>query len=213
MEIPLPLDKLSFGGKDDVSSSDSLNKSDGQIFVVLVSAGSFNPPTYMHLRMFDHRIRMSELACQSSPFIMVDSWEAKQSSFQRTVKVLNRIRSFLTENGVFSQESLKVMLLCGSDLLESFATPGVWIPEQVRSICRDYGVVCICREGKNMEKIISVDEILSEYKTNILVVDEQVPNQISSTRLRDCLMRGRSIKYLTADEVIEYIQQHRLYVQ
>ncbi|XP_068636587.1 nicotinamide/nicotinic acid mononucleotide adenylyltransferase isoform X3 [Aristolochia californica] len=161
----------------------------------------------------DHRIRMSELACQSSPFIMVDSWEAKQSSFQRTVKVLNRIRSFLTENGVFSQESLKVMLLCGSDLLESFATPGVWIPEQVRSICRDYGVVCICREGKNMEKIISVDEILSEYKTNILVVDEQVPNQISSTRLRDCLMRGRSIKYLTADEVIEYIQQHRLYVQ
>jgi hypothetical protein len=27
--------------------------------------------------------------------------------------------------------SLKVMLLCGSDLLESFSTPGVWIPDQV----------------------------------------------------------------------------------
>ena len=31
----------------------------------------------------------------------------------------------------FLSGSLKVMLLCGSDLLESFSTPGVWIPEQV----------------------------------------------------------------------------------
>ena len=31
----------------------------------------------------------------------------------------------------FLSDSLKVMLLCGSDLLESFSTPGVWIPEQV----------------------------------------------------------------------------------
>jgi len=31
----------------------------------------------------------------------------------------------------FLSGSLKVMLLCGSDLLESFSTPGVWIPDQV----------------------------------------------------------------------------------
>lgn len=29
---------------------------------------------------------------------------------------------------------LKVMLVCGSDLLESFSTPGAWIPEQVNLI-------------------------------------------------------------------------------
>lgn len=28
-------------------------------------------------------------------------------------------------------ESLKVMLLCGSDLLKDICKPGVWIPEQV----------------------------------------------------------------------------------
>ena len=31
----------------------------------------------------------------------------------------------------FLSGSLKVMLLCGSDLLESFSTLGVWIPDQV----------------------------------------------------------------------------------
>ena len=35
---------------------------------------------------------------------------------------------------------------------------------QVRIICRDFGVVCIRREGQDIEKIISDDEILYEYK-------------------------------------------------
>ena len=29
-------------------------------------------------------------------------------------------------------DSLKCMLVCGSDLLHSFGIPGFWIPEQVR---------------------------------------------------------------------------------
>lgn len=100
MDIPLPLDKL-----DVSSTSESKEKS----YVVLVATGSFNPPTYMHLRLFelardalnlegytvigaylspvndaykkkglvsaDHRIQMCQLACKSSDFIMVDTWE------------------------------------------------------------------------------------------------------------------------------------------
>ncbi|KAI3982859.1 hypothetical protein MKX01_010342 [Papaver californicum] len=104
------------------------------------------------------------------------------------------------------------MLLCGSDLLESFCVPGVWIPEQIRALCKDYGIVCIRREGAGIEKIISGDEILNAYKNNIRVVDELISNQISSTRIRECISRGLSIKYLTVDEVIGYIRQHNLYL-
>jgi len=39
------------------------------------------------------------------------------------------IQSVVRKN--FLSDSLKVMLLCGSDLLESFSTPGIWIPDQV----------------------------------------------------------------------------------
>lgn len=137
-------------------------------YVVLLSAGSFNPPTYMHLRLFElardalnsegfsviggymspvndaykkrgllsaeHRISMCNLACRSSEFIMVDPWEANQSTFQRTLSVLSRIRSSLCDIGLVPSASLKVMLICGSDLLESFSTPKVWIPEQIRNL-------------------------------------------------------------------------------
>lgn len=216
------------------------------MYVVLVATGSFNPPTYMHLRMFElardalnsegyhviggymspvndaykkkglisaeHRIEMCELACKSSDFVMVDPWEAKQSNYQRTLTVLSRVKSFLCENGPLSTGSLKVILVCGSDLLESFSIPGVWIPEQAEAICRDFGVACIRRDGQDVEKIISSNDILNENKNNIKLVDELIPNQISSTRIRYCISKGLSVKYLTADEVIDYMQKHDLYL-
>ncbi|XP_058210808.1 nicotinamide/nicotinic acid mononucleotide adenylyltransferase-like isoform X4 [Rhododendron vialii] len=222
----------------------SFNSRD-KTYIVLVSTGSFNPPTYMHLRMFElardalklegfdviggymspvndaykkrglisakHRIELCHRACRSSEFIMVDPWEANQNTFQRTLTVLCRIKSSLVESGQISGDSLKVMLVCGSDLLESFSIPGAWIREQVMTICRDFGVVCIRREGQDVDKIICNDDILSEYKNNIKVVNEIVPNQISSTRIRDCILSGLSVKYLTSDEVIDYIKQHHLY--
>ncbi|KAK2659095.1 hypothetical protein Ddye_005628 [Dipteronia dyeriana] len=179
MEIPLPLDKLSL---------ESINKD--KVYVVLVATGSFNPPTFMHLRMFElardalnaegycviggymspvndaykkrglisaeHRIQLCNLACKSSKFIMVDPWEANQNSFQRTLTILSRIKKFLSEDGLISRgklESLKVMLVCGSDLLQSFGIPGIWIPEQVSTRCRDYGVLCIAEKVKMLTKL------------------------------------------------------------
>ncbi|KAK8506464.1 hypothetical protein V6N12_034195 [Hibiscus sabdariffa] len=209
MEIPLPLDKLSLPS----------NSNGDKFYVVLVATGSFNPPTLMHLRMFE----LARDALNSNGFCVIGGYmspvndaykkRAKQSSFQRSLTVLNRVTSFLTEGGLIRKESLKVMLVCGSDLLQSFSIPGFWIPEQVRAICKDYGVVCIRREGQDLEKIISGDEILNENRDYIKIVDELVPNQISSTRLRECISRGLSIKYLTIDEVIVYIGKQNLYLK
>lgn len=243
----MPTEKLSFPSlvASCVDDLDSHAKDGHMKCVILVSTGSFNPPTYMHLRMFelakdalqakgyfvmggymspvndaygkkgllsaDHRIRLCELATKSSSFVMVDPWEAQQNSYQRTLTVLTRIRKSLCESGLVKEESLGVMLLCGSDLLESFSMPGVWIPDQVRIICRDFGVVCIRREGKDIEKLISTSEILTENKNCIIHVDEIIPNQISSSRVRDCIKRGLSVKYLTEDSIIEYINQLQLY--
>ncbi|XP_024159393.1 nicotinamide/nicotinic acid mononucleotide adenylyltransferase isoform X2 [Rosa chinensis] len=213
MDIPLPLSKLAMH----LVNHDDKDKK----YVVLVATGSFNPPTYMHLRMLElardamnsegfcviggyispvngaynkrglisaeHRIQLCHLACKSSEFVMVDPWEARQSTFQRSLTVLSRVKGFLSESGL--------------------------IPSgKVRGICRDYGVVCICREGQDVDKIMSNDDILRENRGNIRTVDELVPNQISSTRVRDCISRGLSIKYLTADEVIDYIKEQHLYL-
>lgn len=160
-----------------------------------------------------HRLQMCDLASLTSDFIMVDPWEANQSTYQRTLTVLSRVKSSLTrgEGQHYAGGSLKVMLVCGSDLLESFGVPGVWIPEQIQAICRDYGVVCIRREGQDVERIICNNIILNELKNNIKIVDDLIPNQISSSRVRECISKGLSVKYLIPENVINYIKQHRLY--
>lgn len=122
-------------------------------------------------------------------FEIESTLQARQSSFQRTLTILSRVKSFLGEGklipkggnviissllfiflgvaffffniihlsisvlnficGSFSTskffgikgynfvflhpwlESLRVMIVCGSDLIQSFSIPGFWIPEQV----------------------------------------------------------------------------------
>uniref|UniRef100_A0A0D3H5Q4 Cytidyltransferase-like domain-containing protein n=1 Tax=Oryza barthii TaxID=65489 RepID=A0A0D3H5Q4_9ORYZ len=172
VELPLPTEKLAV---------DPGREGGEQGVAVLVATGSFNPPTYMHLRMFE--LAKDELQQRGycvlggymSPVNDAYKKKAMQKGYQRTLTVLSRIRNALCKDGLADGGSLKVMLLCGSDLLESFSTPGEWIPDQ--------------------DNIISVDEI--------------VPNQISSSRR--CIKRCLSIKYLICDEVIQYIGEHKLY--
>ncbi|XP_074281003.1 nicotinamide/nicotinic acid mononucleotide adenylyltransferase-like isoform X2 [Silene latifolia] len=139
---------------------------------------------------------MCQLACRSSVFVMVDPWEAKQSTYQRTLTVLCRVKNYLCENTLVPAGnnefddiddsfrnlrliinysslstkltlfllfpgSLEVMLVSGSNLLESFRK-SFWIPEQVQAIVRDFGVACIRREGKDVEKMLSDYSILRE---------------------------------------------------
>ncbi|KAL5565034.1 hypothetical protein UlMin_028198 [Ulmus minor] len=196
----------------------------------------------------EHPIKLGQLACKSSDFMIVDPWEViytlslhfkletiflkfldvtsfflQEKNFSALLTVLSRVKSFLCE--------WIVVIVCGYDVLQSFAIPGFWIPEQdttyyeassfflVQTICSEFGVVCICREGQDVEKIVSDDEVLNKNRlTRCLnrflhykIVDELVPNQISSTRVRDCISKGLSIKYLTADEVVNYITENQLY--
>jgi nicotinamide mononucleotide adenylyltransferase len=49
---------------------------------------------------------------------------------QKIVQVLSRIDTAI--NGkIPGEERVKVMLLCGSDVLQWLSTPGAWVPQQV----------------------------------------------------------------------------------
>jgi hypothetical protein len=47
------------------------------------------------------------------------------------------------------------MLVCGSDMFVSFATPGVWSEEHVRRIFVEHGVVCVVRPGSCVDSFLS----------------------------------------------------------
>ena len=76
---------------------------------------------------------MAEVSPELMTFPSVDNWEVNQSNWSQTLDVLNH-----TEEKIRAQFSLSdnedvpaVKLLCGGDLLESFAVPGLWKEEHV----------------------------------------------------------------------------------
>ncbi|KAK7070777.1 Nicotinamide/nicotinic acid mononucleotide adenylyltransferase 1 [Halocaridina rubra] len=237
--------------------------------VILLACGSFNPPTNMHLRMFEiakdflhrttnynvvaglmspvhdkygkeglasagDRIQMLRLALNSSSWVHVSEWETTQDDWTPTREAVQYHQELVDSvvNGnldptakrqrldasqswlnhlTTSTDPVVVKLLCGADLLESFAKPGLWKEEDIEALVGKYGIVVITREGSNPYKFIYESDLLTKHQKNIHIVTEWITNEVSSTKVRRALRRGESVKYLVQDSVIDYIYKNALF--
>lgn len=79
-----------------------------------------------------HRVRMCELGVENtSSWLMVDAWESLQSEYTRTADVLDHFDQEINGDGGIiladgTRRRVKIMLLAGGDLIQSFGEPGVW---------------------------------------------------------------------------------------
>eukprot|EP01120_Amphizonella_sp_Union-15-10_P007867 TRINITY_DN2714_c0_g1_i1.p1 TRINITY_DN2714_c0_g1~~TRINITY_DN2714_c0_g1_i1.p1 ORF type:complete len:233 (-),score=21.73 TRINITY_DN2714_c0_g1_i1:115-813(-) len=155
----------------------------------------------------NHRIAMCELGVESSDWLMVDPWESSFSEYVRTILVLQHFQLELSP----TYEGLKIFFVCGADLLQTFNVKGVWSDQDVEEICK-FGISCIQREGLLVDHIISQNPILMSQKQNLYLVEQTVPNNVSSTLIRNCLAQNLSVKYLLPDSVIDYIKANGLFL-
>ncbi|CED84365.1 nicotinate-nucleotide adenylyltransferase [Phaffia rhodozyma] len=149
---------------------------------------------------------------------MVDPWEAGQESYQRTAVVLQHFEEELnggpnggvrTRNG--GRQRIKIMLLAGGDLIESFGHPGVWAPDDLHVILGQFGCLIVERAGSDVWAFLLSHDILYHHRRNIIVIKQLIYNDISSTKVRLFVRRAMSIKYLLPNSVIQYIYDQKLY--
>eukprot|EP01098_Paradermamoeba_levis_P016470 TRINITY_DN890_c0_g1_i1.p1 TRINITY_DN890_c0_g1~~TRINITY_DN890_c0_g1_i1.p1 ORF type:complete len:197 (+),score=39.44 TRINITY_DN890_c0_g1_i1:155-745(+) len=159
-----------------------------------------------------HRLEMVRRAVESSDWISVDPWEIEQPNYTFTLPVMERFDRELNGDNQ-GPDKIKIRLVCGADLLDSFRIPGVWAEEHTEAIMRDYGLACIERQGSVTQEIIDSHPVLKKYEKNIIQVPSYIVNNVSSTSVRQHVKDGLSIKYLTVDGVVDYIHQHGLFLQ
>ncbi|TSO57284.1 Nicotinamide/nicotinic acid mononucleotide adenylyltransferase 2 [Bagarius yarrelli] len=116
----------------------------------------------------------------------------------------------------YEEIELRILLLCGSDLLESFCIPGLWKESDMEVIVGDFGIVVVPRDGTDTERIMNHSSVLRKHKGNIMVVKDDVNHPmsvVSSTKSRLALQHGDGhvVDYLT-QPVIDYILQNQLYI-
>ncbi|CAH8528642.1 unnamed protein product [Heterobilharzia americana] len=104
-----------------------------------------------------------------------------------------------------------IKLVCGSDVLQSFSVPNLWSDDDLETIVRDYGLICISRPSYDASKVIIESKILNRYKDNIKIVADGCQNSLSSTFVRRALSLGESVRYLVPERALEYIYAHKLY--
>ncbi|KAJ3378049.1 hypothetical protein HDU84_007981 [Entophlyctis sp. JEL0112] len=187
------------------------------------------------LAYYKHRVRMCQLAVADSDFIDVDPWEARQAETQRTAIVLQHFDEWINGekagddwgvecNGVRRQ--VKIKLIAGGDLIESFAKYEVrngekiplWLASDLDIILGQFGCFIIERTGADVHDFLLSHQSLYLHrylppfqKRNVHVVKQFIYNDISSTKVRLFIKRKMSIKYLLPDLVVDYIQRKNLY--
>ncbi|XP_069798459.1 nicotinamide/nicotinic acid mononucleotide adenylyltransferase 2 [Narcine bancroftii] len=117
----------------------------------------------------------------------------------------------------YEEIELRILLLCGSDLLESFCIPGLWNEVDVEVIVGDFGIVVVPRDSVDTDRILNHSSLLRKYKDNILAVKDDINHPmsvVSSTKSRLALQHGDGhvVEYLS-QPVIDYILQNQLYIK
>jgi nicotinate-nucleotide adenylyltransferase len=141
-----------------------------------------------------HRRNMVELAIEPNPGFELSRIEENRQGPSFTIETVREVKS------LFGSDT-EVCFIAGSDSAHDMFS---W--KDPYAILNEARVVVVPRPG------FDIDEIHPEIRDRITIV-EMGALEISATDIRERVRLGKSVRYLTPSVVIDYIEQHRLYLQ
>jgi nicotinate-nucleotide adenylyltransferase len=139
------------------------------------------------------RLRMLKAAAKNRPGIKISQIELERAGISYTIETIEIIRS------IYNPEQTEFFLLLGADAGLEFEK---WRDYQrIEKLCR---IAVFNRPGFNL------DEALGKFTSPVISV--RIPQiEISSTMIRQRVMEGKSIDFLTPPSVVRIIKSLRLY--
>ncbi len=196
--------------------------------ILAIFGGSFNPPLNSHFSLAQqivneyeniekvifvpvnskyqkegllenkHRYNMLKLVCDKNNDFIVSDIELNQEKQLYTIETLELLQRQYPNN--------IICFTIGTDNLKQIST---W--SSAEKLVTAFKILVLEREEDNMDEIINQDEFLLKHKNSFIKLKENIRSNISSTFVREKIRRGKSIRYLTPDEVYFYIKENNLY--
>lgn len=195
---------------------------------ILVFGGCFNPPLNSHFSLAEqllneykqvekiifmpvnskyqkadlianeHRYQMLKLVCDNNNKFEVSKIEIEEEKPLYTIETLRKIQEQYPE--------YEIAFIMGSDNLKQLEK---W--RKADELVKEFKIYLLERDKDDVEKIIQASKFLKENKTAFMKAKNNITSNLSSTFVREKLREGKSIRYLTPDEVMSYIIKNNLY--
>lgn len=162
-------------------------------------------PTNIHpfakeLTSAHHRLTMTKFLEDKN--IEVSDFEVKRNSISYSIQTLKSLQAQFPKD--------KFYWIIGSDNIGNFTKWKDW-----QKIISDFGLITIARDlqtdiARELNKIINTNNL----NKNIIILKAKdfPPLDISSSKIRERIHMGKSIKNLVPKTVERYIIKHRLYM-
>ena len=196
---------------------------------LIILGGAFNPPTIAHFALAEqilneienveklifmpvnsnykksekpveneHRYNMLQMVCKDNPKFEVSRLELGYNRVLTTIETLRILKQQYTEH--------EIIFAAGIDNLKELET---WNNSQ--DILDEFKLLVFERGEDDFEQVVQESEFLRKNKSSLIKLENNFKTTLSSTYLREKVRRGKSIKYLTPDCIIDYIKENNLY--
>lgn len=149
-----------------------------------------------HVAPAEDRLEMCRRAVQDNPCFDVSDIEVRRAGITYTVDTLREMRAHYPGN-------VELCFIIGADALASLPK---W--RESAEVARLASIIAVTRPGFALDERVCAQMEAARFRVEYL---EVTALSVSSSRLRDMLEQGMSIRYLTPDGVFDYIRERGLY--
>ena len=167
--------------------------------VIFIPAGNPYMKAGTEILEGDMRLQMVRLSVAKKDGFYVSDIEIKRDGNTYTYETLQELSSIYP--------NAELYFIVGADSLFSFEH---WVhPELILANCT---LIAAARNGTKTEELEKkLQELINRFGGNIRLMEFPTID-ISSTMIRSRIKEGKSIRYLTTDQVCEFIDSNQLYL-
>ena len=141
---------------------------------------------------------MLKIECDKNEDFDVSRLEIDAEKQLCTYETLQKMSELYPEN--------QICFLMGSDNLKEIEK---W--NSAEELLSKYKVYLLARDKDDINQIINESTFLSRHRENLIIANDNIIVNISSTFVRRKIKEGKSVRYIVSDDVYDYIKDHNLY--
>ena len=195
---------------------------------IVVFGGSFNPPLNSHFSLAEQIVNEYE-EVEKVVFVPVNNLYEKENLLGNEHRY-NMLKLVIDKNPNFELSRVEldskrplytietllilkdkypqydILFTIGSDNLKQLDS---W--KKVEELVTKFKILVLERDEDDIDKIIQSNDFLKAHKDSFIKVKNNVRSNLSSTFVRNKIKEGKSIRYLTPDEVVNYMKENNLF--